>query len=314
MAKIDESIFSALIKMRRLLSVAGMEQKIKRLPLSVSAYKVLYRHLRPKGIVLAKIQDHKMYIDPQDLGIARNLLTHGVWERHLTDLFKSLVKKGMVVVDVGAHIGYYTLLAAHLVGEEGKVFAFEPAPANLVLLCRSIEANGFKNVTPVQKAVSNKRGIAKLFLSSESSGDHRMYNSHPAANFVEVETITLDEYFEDRDGRIDVIKVDAEGAEMAILQGMSRLLASNPNLIFITEFLPRAIRAFGHSPREYVKRIAEYGFKIDRVIEETGKIQFLGSDNLDNFIDSLLQKSSGEDSANLLCLKGGEMAGSDFIC
>ncbi|GAI28794.1 unnamed protein product [marine sediment metagenome] len=77
------------------------------------------------------IQGNKMYVNTDDRGFAPILLVDGVWEKYKTEVFKQMVKEGMVVVDIGANIGYYTLIGAELVGESGIVYAFEPEPSNV---------------------------------------------------------------------------------------------------------------------------------------------------------------------------------------
>lgn len=98
----------------------------------------------------AEVQGHKMFLDSKD---SLRLSIHGIYEPLETELAKKEVKKGNVVLDIGANIGYYTLIFAKLVGEDGKVFAFEPDPTNFALLKKNVEMNGYKNVMFVQKAV-----------------------------------------------------------------------------------------------------------------------------------------------------------------
>ena len=98
------------------------------------------------------------------------------YERATTDLLKDLLHPGMIFVDVGANIGYFSLLAANLVGTEGTVYAFEPEPGNHELLRKNIELNSYSNIVMIQKAVSNKSGSAPLFLSALDSGSHSLYS------------------------------------------------------------------------------------------------------------------------------------------
>src|SRR5207245_2930011 len=101
------------------------------------------------------------------------LYVTGVWEKDVTAYLMKLIESGMVVVDIGANVGYYTLLAAEKVGSHGKVLAFEPEPSRYALLEKNVRANDLKNVIPVQKAVSNKTGAARLYLDPRhNSGDH----------------------------------------------------------------------------------------------------------------------------------------------
>ena len=90
----------------------------------------------------------------------------GVNEKYETELFKKMVQDGMVVVDIGANIGYYTLIAAKLVGNKGIVYAFEPEPSNYELLCQNIAINGYTNVVPIEKAVSKTSGKTKLYVNA----------------------------------------------------------------------------------------------------------------------------------------------------
>jgi len=166
-----------------------------------------------------EIQGNKMYLDSLDsLGV----LGRGVHESLTTDLFKKEIKKSDIVLDIGAHIGYYTLIFAKLVGKEGKIFAFEPHPNNFALLKKNVEINNYQNVILEEKAVSDKNGRIKLFLSEGSSGLHRIYKYklEGERNFIEVESIKLDDYFKNYDRDINWIKIDIEGAEWLALQGM----------------------------------------------------------------------------------------------
>ena len=135
-------------------------------------YGYLRRILMPKQDFLLDIQGHKMFVHGQhSKGDCDELPFTNSYEKEQTILFRKLVDEGMNVVDIGANIGYYTLLAAELVGEKGKVFAFEPEPSNYDLLLRNVEINGYKNVTVVRKAVSNETGESSLFLSQKGFGN-----------------------------------------------------------------------------------------------------------------------------------------------
>jgi len=225
-----------------------------------------YYLLKPAGVVLVEVQGSKMYVDSRDTGIAPFLLEWESYEKYETALFKRLVDKGMVVVDIGANIGYYTLLAAHLVGEEGKVFAFEPDPYNYSLLCRNIKVNGYRNVIPVQKAVSNEFGETKLFLDRSNLGGHSLSEANvDLRDTITVEATSLDEYFKNGDCKVDVIKIDVQGLEMKVLEGMTNLINRNDNLKIITEFWPMGIRNSGSSPMVFLNRLIECGFKLYQI-------------------------------------------------
>src|SRR5258708_4633510 len=165
----------------------------------------VFVHGHPMVLHEAKID---RYISPA-------LRASGIFEPFETELAKVLIKPGDVVLDLGANIGYYTLLFARLVGPAGRVYAFEPEPANCALLKKNVELNGYENVVLVSKAVSNQTGLGKLFLCDFNQGDHRLYDSKDGRPHIEIETVELDRFFHNYGGSFDFIKFDIQGAEWA---------------------------------------------------------------------------------------------------
>jgi len=212
-------------------------------------------------------------------------------------LVKKEIKNGDVVLDLGAHIGYYTLIFAKLVGDEGRVIAFEPDPSNFALLKKNVEINGFKNVELVNKAVSNQTGPARLYLSKHSAVAHRIYDVNDGCKSIEIEAIRLDEYFINYKGRVDFIKMDIQGAEGAAIQGMKGLLKNN-DLKLVMEYSQKRAVHFGMSSQEYIKLLGEYGFKIFDIDEKERKIELFSPEPV-IVINSSLKKNR----TNLLCLK-----------
>jgi FkbM family methyltransferase len=203
------------------------------------------------------IQGHTMFLDSKD---SLGLSVWGIHEPLVTKIFKKEIRSGYVVLDIGAHIGYYTLIAAKLVGKNGKVFAFEPDPTNFTLLKENIITNSYKNVVIAQKAVTNKSGKLKLYLSEDSSG-HRICDSHDGRRAIEIESVQLDDYFRNHDGHIDFIKMDVEGAEYNAIQGMLLLLKKNRNLKIVTEFYPEGLERFGTEPKKLLELIVKKAYR-----------------------------------------------------
>ena len=141
-----------------------------------------------------------------------------------------------MLADIRANIGYYTLIFANLVGKDSKVFVFEPSHDNFVLLHYNIEINNHQNVKLEQIAVSNKSGETKLYLTV-NPWDNRIYDLQDNSNFIEVVAISLDDYFNKYNGKIDFIKMDIQGEEWATIQGMPLFLKKNKNIKILTEFL-----------------------------------------------------------------------------
>jgi len=237
---------------------------------------------------------------------SRALAIRGVHEEFQTHLFSKALTKNDIVVDIGAHIGYYSLMSARIVGNGGKVYAFEPDPENLRLLLKNIRLNGFSHIIyPVRKAISDVSGVTKLFLSSEDTGSHSISVSNRGKQHVEVRTITLDEFFATLGNyEVDIIKMDIEGAEMKALLGMDKVLRNNNDLVIFSEFWPYGIAHSGHSPRRFLKIIKEYGFLIYIIDDEQGRIR--RADNVDYIMDFLKREKSRRERkmTNLLFVKG----------
>ena len=244
------------------LSGRGLE----RFPFVSRTYRFLTRHLIGEDIISVDVHGQKMYVNAT---FGLTLLSTGTYEseRLMTTLFTKLVTEGMIVVDIGAHVGYYTLLAARAVGDKGKVFCFEPEPSNYALLLKNIKENNCNNVVPVQKAVTNTTGSIKLFIAKDPSG-HSIGSDNPHQKAILVDSTTLDDFFVGREYPIHAIKIDVEGAEMAVLQGMRNIIAKNRQLNIFTEFNPRALMKAGFLPAEYFQMLVNYGFEIYVINEQ----------------------------------------------
>lgn len=276
---------------RKFLSGCGI---YKFYPIEV-ALNFLTPRLKSSFRAVANVEGHKMFLDSEDI---LDLSVWGVWEPLETELFKKEIKKGDVVLDIGAHIGYYTLIFAKLVGGNGQVYAFEPDPENFALLKKNVEINGYKNIVLVQKAVSNKTGKIKLYLCEDRKVDHSIYDPHDSRKSIDIEAIRLDDYFKDYKGKIDFIKMDIEGAEEGVIQGASSLLQKNKNVKIVTEFLPIALRRSGIEPKEYLKLLIKHGFSLYHINEQEKKIEPAN-------IAELLETYTPErgNSTNLLCIR-----------
>jgi FkbM family methyltransferase len=217
----------------------------------------------------AEVLGHKMFLDSADSLL---LATNGVYEPFETDLLQKQVRPGDVVVDVGANIGYYTLLFARCVGPQGRVYAFEPDPTNFDLLQRNIQRNGYTNVTLVRKAVAAQSGTLRLYLCEDNKGDHRTYDSHDGRPSVEIEAVSLDDYFAGYRGAIALIKMDIQGAEEGALRGMGRVLRDNPGVRIATELWPIGLQRSGTSAPAFLEYLRGQGFQLYHIDEAGGTL------------------------------------------
>jgi FkbM family methyltransferase len=232
-----------------------------------AAYNSVFQFLKPKSVM---VQGHRMWLDDQD---TLELATQEVYEPLETALFKKELKAGQTVLDIGANIGYYTLIAARIVGPKGKVYAFEPDPDNFALLKKNVEANGYTNVVLVNRAVSDKTRTARLFLNPSNRGDHRLYDSNDGRPSIAVQTIRLDDFFKKLDKKIHFIKMDIQGSEASALNGMKGLIRQNTPLRLVTEFSPGSLKLNGQDPRKYLKTLGQCGFQLREISEKDGLLR-----------------------------------------
>jgi FkbM family methyltransferase len=196
----------------------------------------------------------------------------GSYERGTTGLVTEQVRRGDIVLDVGAHIGYFSLVFARLVGTDGKVFAFEPNPENYALLEKNIATNGYRNIVPVRRAVLDTTGKVKLHLNPANSGSHSVFASGENSAAIDVESVRLDDYFRDYQGHIDFVKIDVEGAESAVVKGMALLLDKNAKIRLLIEFLPRHMRTDADA-EHLLQLLSNHGFRFYRINERNKSVQ-----------------------------------------
>lgn len=184
----------------------------------------------------------------------------GWYEKESTALFKKIIKSGMIAVDIGAHIGYYTRLYSRLVGDGGKVYAFEADPKNFELLKKNTAH--LNNTKIYQVAVTDHAGPVDFYESEEKTGCHStVFGVIPNQKKITVPGGDLDAIFA-KEGvdKIDVIKMDIEGGEPTAVKGMRNLLLNNPQIILITELSSSRLNAGHITPFEYLQQLAGLGF------------------------------------------------------
>ena len=156
-------------------------------------------------------------------------------EQEQTAAFAATVKKGDVFFDIGANVGYYTLLASRQVGREGKVVAFEPVVRNLSHLYRHLELNKASNVTVISAACSDSISLASFSSGENFAMGHIAGDNIPKENIQIVPTVSVDAVAQKTGISPDVMKIDVEGAELAVLEGArATLLAARPKIFLST--------------------------------------------------------------------------------
>ena len=221
------------------------------------------------------VHGQAIYVDTRDLSLAPRLLLEGKWEEETTDIFCSYLKRDATVIDIGANVGYYTLLAASKVGARGKVIAFEANRDLYELLFQSVFVNGFRERCElVNKAVTDKAGnVAFQKVKKHMGGSSvapldpiTLQQLHTSTETEEVESLSLDSFFQEHGiHHVDLIKIDAEGSEPLIFRGMQNTLDRAENLTVIFEFNPASIRSMGEDPLEMLQSLINQGFSLRRI-------------------------------------------------
>ncbi|MCB1844900.1 MAG: FkbM family methyltransferase [Halioglobus sp.] len=199
--------------------------------------------------------------DARDRFVSQRIRDEGLWEPYETALLQAILAPGGVFVDVGANIGYFSVIAAALVGEAGAVFAFEPDPENCRLLRLNVAHNGMADIIEVVEAgLADGAARGELFLSEDNLGDHQIFAAGEARQSVPVQLLSGAGFFRDRPHQPDLIKVDTQGAEFRVMAGLMpfvRNLPRPPRLLI--ELTPLSLRECGASGRALVELLATLG-------------------------------------------------------
>ncbi len=214
-------------------------------------------------------------------------------ELETTTHVQQMVKPGMTILDIGAHVGYYARLFAELAGDNGQVIAFEPHPRTHAVLQQNV--GKFPNVTAMQRAVAEQEGTAELYdylMMSASGSLHydesladlqraqigefdvapRQSSEFEMQKFT-VKTVPIDKCLMEMGiQQVDFVKMDIEGAEMGALRSMKQTIAQSPNLALIMEYNPQALKAFDYEPIQALSEVLGMGFTRMQAINLDGSL------------------------------------------
>lgn len=249
--------------------------------------------LRPVHTALLRLQAQKQGLTLPTGWEHSHLMVRMVlraYEKETASLIRETIQPGSNVIDVGAHIGYFTRLFSEIVGPSGRVFAFEPHPTNFSLLEKNTAS--CQNVHRENKAVSNTEGSARLYVSAYTCSHSLVFMEESAVQTeIEVEAITLDAFWEQHQRfPVHLIKVDVEGAELSVLEGAENLIRENQDLKIIAEFCPECLHSAGVTPQAFLEQLRGYGFRLLAILEE-------------GLADIQQVNMEGKKYVNLLCLK-----------
>lgn len=203
---------------------------------------------------------------------------------HVT-FINEVVKEAMTVIDIGAHIGFFSIIFAKRVGARGKVIAFEPTSSTYELLNKTIKINKIKDIVKAeQKAVGDRKDTVKFYVtdieahnSNSLSNNQRDYGNEHS---IDVEMISIDEYVKENGiGQVDFVKIDAEGAEYSVLKGLKNTIDKDkPQIILALH--PDSIKNFGDSLKEIWNYIEEHGYSTYYQNTKMNEQDFTSKDDL----------------------------------
>lgn len=245
----------------------------KKIPFLVTLYKRVYAFVASEGEVTVPIPlGLRLMVSTKDSGLGMYLRTQNEFEPLQTSRFLKQVKKGDVVMDIGANIGYYTILASKKVGPSGKVYAFEPYSKNLTLLKKNIALNTCTNVVVVAEAVSDTSAKKPFEVDRANPGESRLAAHKSKKSDMLVTTITLDSFLKrEKIKKADVIKMDIEGAEIQAILGAKNLLKNSKKITLFIECNVRALARFDKTPLGLTSLLEGFGLEITGILNEFRK-------------------------------------------
>ena len=200
----------------------------------------------------------------------RDVYFWGMWTPPIEYLLRRLLRNGDVFIDVGANVGYFSMFASQLVGPDGQVLGFEPSPTSADIFRRNAARNGCINVEIHQVAVSDEAGERDLTepMVGCDLATMRILSHHELSRAVthHVKTVALDDVLEPMLAkRVRLVKIDVEGAEMLVLRGMKKLLATSQSLCVVCEVTDSYLRQMNTSAPELLEFVCSLGYEAFRI-------------------------------------------------
>jgi FkbM family methyltransferase len=292
--KIDESKGAAAVILELQWQVASLRHSIFEMIASADSTESIINELdeiRAYSVIAARravvpIGDETLMVRTEvgfvmcsanDVAALATLVDTGDLEIGTRRFIEAVLRPGDTFVDVGANLGLHTLAAARVVGSTGRVVCFEPFPETASLLRRTVALNGIEPITEIHtQAVGAAVANRELFIGN-NSGHHSLHpldkmSASPLGS-VSVPTVCLDGVIISADERVDLMKIDVEGAELEVIEGARRMLSERPHIGLIVEFGPSHLLRSGHEPESWLSAFGELGFRWEAIDERDGTLR-----------------------------------------
>jgi FkbM family methyltransferase len=224
------------------------------------------------AVTAVQTKDYIIGVPSEEWRLAVFLSMNGFFELGTEKYFRSILKEGLNVIDVGAYLGIYTL---HALAAGCCVYSYEPTPKICDILVDNVGVNGFE---PTHRAhiynlaVSDAEDKAKFSIIGNGVGQmNSLFAVNPDDKTIEVKTVNLDKHLVQL-GHVDVVKIDAEGAEPQVMRGMAGIIEKNSGIKIIMEFAPAHLKRGGKEPLEFINDIRSMDLDIHLIHEESGEI------------------------------------------
>lgn len=235
-----------------------------------AAWKTLFYLVGPQARFAMRTSDYRLWVDPKKRkDIARTILHRGQYEPIETAIMRRHLRPGMTMLDIGANIGHYAMVAAGAVGADGTVVAFEPEPENFTALQANLALNALAQARAENLALGAAEGELTLYRDEANRGGHSLAqgNVQRAGQGTRVRVSTLDAYAAAHlsASRVGFIKMDVQGAEAQVIAGARALLARD-RPVLLMEFWPHGIRGMAGDPMALIAELLGLGYAL-QVIE-----------------------------------------------
>lgn len=236
-----------------------------------------------------------------DVHVSASIAAHGIWEPQETQFLLDTLRPGDVFVDVGANIGYFSLVASALVGPTGSVIAFEPESVNYDLLEANCRLNNCDNIRSFKAALGEENASGTIYLNELNRGDHSLYPAEQGRDSQGIRIVNGSNLISSIHPRVNFIKIDTQGAECDVVRGLQSLIAASAqDLIMIIEFSPMHLKNAGTSGRALLDLLAGFDWQMYLLDEDAQGLLPMTAEQVGSLNDFTEQDPDSEGFFNLV--------------